>query len=328
MRRRDFIKLITGSAAAWPFAARAEQATPVIGFLNGQSADLYEPFVAAFRQGLKETGFVEGQNVAIEYRWAEARLDRLPALASDLVSRQVAVIVASGAAAGLAVVAAKAVTTTIPIVFASADDPVKLGLVPSLNRPGGNVTGVSFFAGVLGAKRLELLRECVPNATVIAFLVNPDRPNAESYTADIQIAAHALRRKIVILHAREDSDIDAAFAKLVEQKAGALVVSADAFFNARRNRLVALAARYTVPTIYEGRDFAVAGGLMSYGPSIADVYRQVGVYTGKILKGAKPMDLPVLQPTRFELVINLKTAKTLGVTVPFGLLNAADEVIE
>jgi putative ABC transport system substrate-binding protein len=328
MRRRDFGSLLGGMAAftTWPFAARAQNATPVIGYLHGGASGYSAPDVAGFRRGLDEAGYVEGQNVAIEYRWAEGRYDRLPALAADLVDRKVGVIAAIG---GPPVAhAAKNATSTIPIVFVSGRDPVADGLVASLARPGGNVTGVSIFVVELNPKRFELLYELVPQVKVIALLENPTIPATERETRELQEAAQAKGVQLHILKARTESEIDAAFAALVQRQAGALHVATDAFFLNRREQITALAARHAVPAISGFREFATAGGLISYGPSLTAVSRQAGIYAGKILKGAKPADLPVVQPTTFELVINLKTAKALGIAVPSTLLTRADEVIE
>jgi putative tryptophan/tyrosine transport system substrate-binding protein len=322
--RREFITLL-GGGAAWPLAARAQQpALPVIGLLGG--TDVEDPQLSAIRQGLNEAGYSEGRNVAIEYRWAEGHYERLPAFAADLARRQVAVIVAiQGTAPALA---AKAATATIPIVFSTGGDPVKLGLVSSLNRPGGNVTGVSFLVNALGAKRLELLRTLVPTATVIGFLVNPANPNAEPEIKDMQEAARTLGLQIHIRNASSEQDIDAALSAFVEQRVNALITAADAFFLSRRDQLTRLAARYAIPAIYHVREIAAAGGLMSYGTSIADAYRLAGLYAGRILKGEKPAELPVMQSAKFEMVVNLKTAKALGLDVPLSLQLAADEVIE
>jgi putative tryptophan/tyrosine transport system substrate-binding protein len=327
MGRREFVALLGGAAAGWPLAARAQQgATPTIGYLSTRSPSEAKYVTDAFTQGLNENGYVEGRNLAIEFRWADLQYDRLPALASDLVRRQVAVIAAVGGShSGLA---AKAVTSTIPIVFVSAGDPVTFGLVTSLNRPGGNVTGISMITVALAPKRLELLHELVPVPAAIAMLVNPTSPYVEAETADVKASARVLGRQLRVLNAGTAQEIDAAFATLVQQRAGALLVSGDPFFDSERDRLVALAARYSVPAIYQWREFATIGGLISYGTSILDAYRQAGVYVGKILKGATPADMPVLQPTRFETVVNLKTAKALGVAVPDKLIVAADEVIE
>jgi putative tryptophan/tyrosine transport system substrate-binding protein len=330
MRRREVITLFGGAAASfvsWPLTARAQQpAMPVVGLLGSASAAEWEHLVAAFRDGLKETGYVEGQNASIEYRWADGHYDRLPRLAEDLVRRNVAVIFSAGSPAP--VLAAKAATATIPIVFANGADAVKLGLVASLNRPGGNVTGISFLAADLGAKRLGLIHELVPNVSVGAVLINPTNPNAESVARDAQDSARSLGLQFHVLNASTDQDIDTVFAGLVRQQIGVLLVSADPLFLDRRVEVAALAARYAVPVIYFAREFVAVGGLMSYGTSIGAAYRQAGLYTGKILKGVKPADLPVMQPTKFDLVINLKTAKALGITVPPMLLARADEVIE
>jgi putative ABC transport system substrate-binding protein len=327
MRRRYFITGIAGSAATWALTARAQQlAMPKIGFLDSGSAAAFATRAAAFRQGLNETGYVEGQNVAIEYRWADGEYDRLPALAADLVGHHVAVIAATGSPNSAE--AANAATTSIPIVFANGGDPVNLGLVRSLNRPGGNATGVSYFLSALGPKRLELLRELVPTAAVIGLLVNPNNPVTASDMKDMRAAADTVGQQLRILNASSERDIDAAFATLTQQRASALLVHNDAFFSSRHKRIVELAAYHAVPAIYYLRDFVTAGGLVSYGASVLDGYRLVGTYAGRILKGEKPADLPVQQPTKFELVINLKTAKTLGLTVPDKLLALADEVIE
>jgi putative tryptophan/tyrosine transport system substrate-binding protein len=328
MRRRDFITLLGGTVAAWSSAARAQQpALQVIGFLNSGVPDVYAHQLAGFRKGLGEAGYVEDQNVTIEYRWAEGQYERLPALAADLVSRRVGIIVATGGTpSGLA---AKKATTTIPIVFIIGGDPVKLGLVTSLNRPRGNATGVSVWAtSSLEGKRFGLMRELVSTATTIAVLLNPDSPDFEAEAKDLRASADAVGQTIHIMNASGEGDLDAAFATIVQQRIGALIVSDSANFNNWRRQLIALAARYSVPTIYSSSTFAVSGGLISYGPNFAEVYRQAGVYTAKILKGAKPADLPVVQSSKFELVINLKTAKALGLAIPPGILAIADEVIE
>ena len=327
LRRRQFITLLGGAAAAWPLAARAQQsAMPVVGWLNSETPSGYAPFAAAFRQGLGEAGFVEGRNVAIEYRWAEGHNDRLPALAADLVRRQVAVIAAAGTSSALA---AKAATTTIPIVFSMAADPVAEGVVASLNRPGGNVTGVTNLGAELVQKQIEMLHQMVPKATVIAALVNPTNPAlAEPAAKDALSAGRALGLRIHIVPTSSEGDIDAAFASLAQVGAGGLVICPDAFFASRRSQIAVLAIRHPMPTIYYHREFPAAGGLMSYGVSVTDGYRQVGVYAGRILKGERPGDLPVQRSTKFDLVINLNTAKVLGLDVPFYLQQLADEVIE
>jgi putative ABC transport system substrate-binding protein len=325
--RRQFISLLGGAAAAWPLMARAQQpAIPVIGLLNAGSEAAQTSYTAALLQGLKETGYVEGQSLTIGYRYADFQNERLPALAADLVQHRVRVIATLGGPA--AAIAAKAATATIPIVFATGGDPVKLGLVASLNRPGGNITGVSFLTNALGSKRLELLLELKPTAAAIGFLIDPTNPNTESETTDMLAAADALKRKMLMVRASTESEVDAAFASLIQERADALIIAAQAFFTSRHDQVLALTQRHALPTIYQTRQLVVAGGLMSYGTSITDAHRQAGVYTGRILKGEKPDDLPVMQSTRFELAINLKTAKALGLTVPDKLLALADEVIE
>jgi putative tryptophan/tyrosine transport system substrate-binding protein len=324
MRRREFIAGL-GGAAAWPLAVRAQQpAMPVVGFLRSSTLAASMPLVTAFRQGLKELSFVEGQNVAVEYRYADNQVDRLPALIADLLGRPVAVIVGDTIAA----IPVKAATATVPIVFGTGGDPVTQGLVASLNRPGGNATGVVFFATQLGAKRLELLRQLVPRATTIAMLMNPNSPNFAAERSDAQAAAQAIGQQLVILDVSNDRDIETAFATLMNRGAGALLVGSGTFLTSNAERLVALAARDGLPAIYPQREAALAGGLMSYGTSLTDAYRQIGVYTGRILKGEKPAELPVIRSTKFEFVLNLKTVKALGLDVPPTLLALADEVIE
>jgi putative ABC transport system substrate-binding protein len=327
VKRRAFITLLGGSALAWPLAVRAQQpAMPVVGFLRSTSANASIDLVAALRRGLAEAGYIEGQNIAIEYRWAEGHNDRLPALAADLVRRQCALIVAGGDAAAHV---AKTATTTIPIVFATGEDPVKVGLVSRLNRPGGNITGISFYNSAdLESKQLEFLREVVPKAAMIGVLVNPTVAAAQSQESEAQIAARALGLRLFVVNAGSERDFDTAFASLAQQRVEALLIVGNALFTGQRYRLVAVAARYVLPTIYPLREFVTAGGLMSYGGSLTDAYRQVGVYAGRILKGEKPADLPVTLPTKFELVINLQTAKGLGIEIPPMLLARADEVIE
>jgi putative ABC transport system substrate-binding protein len=334
MRRRDFISLLGGAAASplastwaiWPLSARAQQpAVPVIGFLNSGSPRPYQHLVAGFQQGLKEAGYVDGQNVLIEYRWAEGQNDRLPAMMADLVRRQVNVIAATTTPAALA---AEAANTTIPIIFNTAGDPVRLGLVARLNRPGRNVSGVSQLNSELVAKRLGLLHDLIPKATIVGFLVNPNDPRTKTQTKDMQEAAHALGLQIHVLNASTQGEISAAFARLADLRADALIVGTGEFFNSRPEQFVGLAARQGVPAIYQAREFVAAGGLISYGASRAETYHLAGVYVGRVLKGEKPADLPVAQPTKFELIINLKAAKALGLTIPSGVLAIADEVVE
>jgi putative tryptophan/tyrosine transport system substrate-binding protein len=327
LNRREFMTLLGSAAAVWPVAARTQQqAMPVIGFLNGQSPNQYAYYVDAFRQALNAGGFVEGRNVTIEYRWAQGEYDKLPALAADLVRRQVTVIAATGTTA--AVVAAKAATATIPIIFTTGGDPVKAGLVPNLNRPGGNITGISFLVNETGSKQVELLCEMVPSASSVGLLVNPANPNTDDAIADVLKAARVLGRQVRVVNARSEREIDAAFATFTQQRVNAIIQEADALFLARNDQMIALAARHALPAIYSLREQAAAGGLMSYGASQVDAYRQAGVYTARVLKGEKPGDLPAMLPTKFEFVINLKTAKALGIEVPPGLSARANEVIE
>jgi putative ABC transport system substrate-binding protein len=324
MRRREFIASLAGTAA-WPVAARAQQTTmPVIGFLNAQSASAFAHLLAAFHMGLGQAGYVERRNVAIEYRWAEGRIETLPVLAAELVRRSVDVIVATGGAH----LAAKSVTSTIPIVFTSPDDPIKEGLVASFNKPGGNATGATTFSATIETKRLALLHELIPNATVIAALVDPRLSSADIQLMELQAAARAIGKQVHILNATTDNEIEIAFASISKMHADALLIGATPFFNSRRSQIIALSLRYALPVMSETREFATGGLLTSYGPSIIDAYRQVGVYTGRILKGEKPADLPVVQPSKIDFVINLKTAKALGISVPPTLLALADEVIE
>jgi putative ABC transport system substrate-binding protein len=326
MRRRDFIKVIAGSAASWPLITRAQQpAMPVVGFLHSASAVAFEHLAQKFRDGLSEVGYVDGRNISIEYRWAEGHYDRLPALAADLVRNQVAVIAAMGTPAGPV---AKAATATIPIVFSIGIDPVKAGLVTSFDRPGGNATGVINFGVAAVTKQLELLHKMLPAAVIIAVLMNPNFPTAEEMTRELHEGARTLGLELHVLNASDQSEIGTAFATLAQMRVQGLLVAGDPDFTSRRDQLVALAARYAVPAIYTFREFPAVGGLMSYSTSLADAYHQVGIYTGRILKGEKAANLPVVQPTRFELVINLRTAKSLGLTFPPGVLSIADEVIE
>ena len=327
MRRREFIGLVGGAAVLWPLAGRAQQpGMPLIGYFSARSPESDVPMLAAFREGLKEAGYIEGKNVAIEFRWGLGQYDRLPALAEDLVTRRVAVIVTSGG--DTSALAAKTATTTIPIVFVSGGDPVQAGLVASLNRPGGNITGVMSLLSALGGKQVGLLRELVPKASIIGFLMNPNEPTSEPQVDDVQVAAREIGAQLIVLRASTERDIDAAFATLMQLRVGGLIIYGDAFFTSRRVQFATLAARHVIPAIYPGRDFAVAGGLMSYASDISEAYRQMGIYTGRILKGANPADLPVMQPTKLEFVINLNTAKALGLTIPPGVLAIADEVIE
>jgi putative ABC transport system substrate-binding protein len=326
LKRREFITLL-GGAATWPLVARAQQAAlPVIGILASISSAHYAPYIAAIKEGLRETGYVEGGNVAIEYRWAEGQYDRLPQLASDLVRIGVTVIILVGGGATIA--AAKTATATIPIVFVMGDDPVKTGAVAALNRPGGNVTGVSLLTVAMEAKRLQLLHEVAPNVAVVAIIVNPNNPQADEQLQELRDAAHALGVQVEAFKAGSPREIDTAFATLVEKRAGALLIAADAFFNSRREQFVVLSARHALPAIFPYREFPAGGGLMSYGTNLADGYRQEGIYAGRILKGEKPADMPVQQVVKVELVINLQTAKSLGVNMPLPLLGRADEVIE
>jgi ABC-type uncharacterized transport system substrate-binding protein len=325
VRRRDFITLLGGTAVGWPLAVDAQQAVmPVIGFLNSESRNLYEQFVRAFHRGLNEVGFVEDRNIVVEYRWAEGEYERLPALADELARRQVAVIVANPPS----VLPAKAASATIPIVFTTSLDPVAAGIVGSLSRPGGNLTGITSLNVEMEPKRLELLHELVPTATVIAALVNPAGPNAETQSTSLRAASHMLGVQLHVLHASTEAEFNRAFETMAQRGVGALLICADPLFVSRSAELAALTARHTVPAIWQGSEFVAAGGLASYGTSIAYIYRQLGIYTGRILKGEKPAELPVQQVAKIELVINLKTAKALGITVPLALVGRADDVIE
>jgi putative tryptophan/tyrosine transport system substrate-binding protein len=327
MRRREFLGVLGSAAAAWPLAARAQQpAMPVIGFLHTASAVQVTPQLEGFRRGLAESGYVMAQDVAIEYRWADGHFDRLPALAAELVQRRVTVLISGGGPK--TALAVKAATSEIPILFVMTDDPVKHGVVASLNRPGGNITGATFFSTALVAKRLELLRELVPAADGIVFLTDPNDIESELEARDVQSAAQAMRQQITILKAANVSDLDAVFAGLVQPRTKAILVGSNVFFVAVRDQLAVLAARYAVPIVYPGRLFVASGGLASYGTSLPEAYRQIGLYAGRILKGEKPANLPVVQPTKFETIVNLKTAKALGLVVPYNLLARADEVIE
>jgi putative ABC transport system substrate-binding protein len=326
MRRREFITLV-GGAAAWPLAAHAQQAVlPVVGFLNSASPLPWENYVAGFRAGLKEAGFVDGQNVTIEFRWAEGHYDRLPEMAADLVHRKVAVLVATGGTPSIT--AAKAATTTIPIVFTTGSDPARAGFVSSLSQPGGNMTGVNLFITAMESKRLGLLRALIPGVQLIAVFLNPNTQNYARQKRDVEEAAHAVDQQIHLLSASNESEIDAAFETATQLRAGAMLVGGDPFLNSQRDKIVAMAARHAIPAMYEQREHALAGGLMSYGTNLTEGYRQAGVYTGRILKGEKPGDLPVVQSTKFEFVINLKTAKALGIEVPPNLSAEANEIIE
>ncbi|HET8919877.1 MAG TPA: ABC transporter substrate-binding protein [Xanthobacteraceae bacterium] len=327
MKRRDFVILMSGAAAAWPFAAHAQQpAMPVIGFLSSRSPGESAGVVAGFRQGLTEAGFVEGQNVLVAFRWAEGHYDRLPALAAELVGLRVAVLFTAGGPP--AAFAAKAATQTIPIVFSAAMDPERIGLVTSLNRPGGNITGMSLYPSELAAKSVQLLKRLLPSATLIGYLINPSTPAASVYTSEASAAANALGISIHILNASTEQELDELFASLPKSGIGGLAIPAEPFFDSQRDRIVALAARYSIPAIYGLREYAVAGGLMSYGTSLPDTYRRAAVYAGRVLKGEKPADLPVVQPTNYDLVLNMKTAKSLGLNITEQLLALADEVIE
>ena len=326
MRRRDFIRIFGGAAAAWPLLARAQAAIPVIGYMSARSPEDTVQVLEAFLKGLGDSGFVNGQNVNIEYRWARGDYGRLPTLANELVQKRVTILVATGGDASAH--AAKQATATIPVVFNTGSDPVKAGLVQSLNRPGGNVTGSVIMSEAMEQKRFGFLQEVAPGITSFGALVNPNYPPSASQVRDLELAAPKLGRQLLVARASTDTELEAAFSTLSGARVGALLVASDPYFDTRRSRIIAFAAEHRLPAIYQFREYALEGGLISYGPSITDAYRQVGIYVARILKGEKPGDLPILQPTKFDFVINLKTAKTLGISVPHGLLNAADEVIE